>query len=254
MSSFSPAFVSFTEALLAFTAVSSLALGVRAVAFRALRRWARGTATLADDIILDSIRLPSMALCVLIGVYSAIYMARLSPHLTALALNITYATLVLSMTAAIANLLEATARQALKEKKLILPATDFSLSVLKVAIWIVGGLVLLSGLGVAITPMVAALGVGGLAVSLALQDTLSNFFAGIHLLIDKPIAMGDFVKLESGQEGYVISIGWRSTRLRMKTDDLVIIPNNKLTQSVVINYAQAGGEPAGQDPSGLPLR
>jgi small-conductance mechanosensitive channel len=105
-----------------------------------------------------------------------------------------------------------------------------------VSIWIVGALVLLGGLGISITPVLTALGVGGLAVALALQDTLSNFFAGLHLLIEKPIRVGDFVKLESGQEGYVVDIGWRTTRIRMLPNNMVILPNSKLTQSVVTNY------------------
>jgi small-conductance mechanosensitive channel len=74
------------------------------------------------------------------------------------------------------------------------------------------------------------------AVALALQETLSNFFAGIHLLIEQPIRVGDFIKLESGQEGYVADIGWRTTRIRMLPNNMVILPNSKLTQSIVTNY------------------
>ena len=105
-----------------------------------------------------------------------------------------------------------------------------------VVIWVVGGLVLLSGLGVSVTPILTALGVGGLAVALALQETLSNFFAGLHLLMERPIRVGDFIKLESGQEGYVEDIGWRTTRVRMLPNNIVIIPNNKITQSILTNY------------------
>jgi len=148
----------------------------------------------------------------------------------------------------VANFAEATVWLTLKDKNLDFPAQGLSLSVLRVTIWIVGALVLLGSLGVSITPMVTALGIGGLAISLALQDTLSNFFAGLHLLIEKPIRPGDFVKLEWGQEGYVATIGWRTTRLRMMSNDLVIVPNNKLTQSVVINYSRLPTERPAQPP------
>ncbi|TLY18330.1 MAG: mechanosensitive ion channel, partial [Nitrospirae bacterium] len=84
--------------------------------------------------------------------------------------------------------------------------------------------------------MLTALGVGGLAVALALQETLSNFFAGVHLLLEKPLRVGDFVKLESGQEGYVVDIGWRTTRIRMLPNNMVIVPNSKITQSILTNY------------------
>jgi small-conductance mechanosensitive channel len=101
----------------------------------------------------------------------------------------------------------------------------------------VGGLVLLSSLGIAITPILTALGVGGLAVALALQDTLSNLFAGMHLLADKPIRVGDYVKMSTDNaEGYVVDVGWRSTRLRMLQNNVVIVPNAKVAQSVIVNY------------------
>jgi small-conductance mechanosensitive channel len=70
-------------------------------------------------------------------------------------------------------------------------------------------------LGISIAPLLTTLGLGSLAVALALQDTLANFFSGLYLLADKPIRVGDYVKLDSGEEGYVHSIGWRSTRIRL---------------------------------------
>jgi small-conductance mechanosensitive channel len=94
----------------------------------------------------------------------------------------------------------------------------------------------LSVLGISITPLITALGVGGLAVALALQDTLANLFAGIHILMEKAIRVGDFVRLETGQEGYVDDITWRTTRIRMLPNNVVVIPNSKLAQSVVTNY------------------
>jgi small-conductance mechanosensitive channel len=96
---------------------------------------------------------------------------------------------------------------------------------------------LLSSLGIAITPLLTALGVGGLAVALALQDTLSNLFAGIHLLADRPIRVGDYVRLSlENVEGWVVDVGWRSTRIRMLQNNVVIVPNSKVSQSVITNY------------------
>jgi len=73
-------------------------------------------------------------------------------------------------------------------------------------------------------------------VVLALQDTLSNLFAGVHILMEKPLRVGDYVKLESGQEGYVTDVGWRTTRIRMLPNNMIIVPNAKLAQSIVTNY------------------
>ena len=92
---------------------------------------------------------------------------------------------------------------------------------------ILGLLVVLNGLGLSITPMLTALGVGGLAVALALQEPLANFFAGVFLTLAGQIRSGDYVKLDSGQEGYVVDFSWRSTRLRMLANNLVVVPNSK---------------------------
>ncbi|HEY3197861.1 MAG TPA: mechanosensitive ion channel family protein [Nitrospirales bacterium] len=174
--------------------------------------------------------------CLLIGMYSALASAQLPAEARLVVLNIVNVLLVLSVTAAVASLSRASLGYSLRKNNLAIPATGLSLTVVTVVIWIVGSLVMLSGLGVSITPILTALGVGGLAVALALQETLSNFFAGLHLLMDKPLRVGDFVKLESGQEGYVEDIGWRTTRIRMLPNNMVIIPNNKITQSILTNY------------------
>jgi small-conductance mechanosensitive channel len=100
-----------------------------------------------------------------------------------------------------------------------------------------GALVFLDSIGISITPIVASLGIGSLAVALALQDTLANLFAGIYMIAEKPIAAGHFIKLESGEQGYVTKVGWRSTHIRMMTDAVVVVPNSKLAGSVITNFS-----------------
>lgn len=100
----------------------------------------------------------------------------------------------------------------------------------------IGLLVLLSTLGISITPIVASLGITSLAVALALQPTLENFFSGVQLVIDKPFRVGDFIELDSGEQGFVDRIGWRSTWIRMLPNNIVIMPNSLLSKSKVINY------------------
>lgn len=97
-------------------------------------------------------------------------------------------------------------------------------------------LIVLDRLHITITPFLASLGIGGLVVALALQDTLSNFFSGIYLFFDKPIRVGDYIMLESGKEGYVTQIGWRNTRVRMLPNNILIVPNTKLVSSQIINF------------------
>lgn len=99
-----------------------------------------------------------------------------------------------------------------------------------------GGVYLLRALGVDISPLLAGGAVSGLVIGLALQDTLSNLFAGFFMNIDRPIKTGDFVKLESGEEGFVEEIGWRYTKLRTPINNLVMIPNSKFSQNRLVNY------------------
>jgi len=227
----------FLTALGLFVAVMAVALAVRTLALRALARWSRTTGTLVDDIIAQHVRLPSLVWSVLVALYVALDQAHLPPRPAALALKIVYGLLVLSVTAAVANISGTALAQALKERHLPIPATGLSFTIFKVTIWTLGVLVLLGSMGVSVTPILTALGVGGLAVALALQETLSNFFAGVHLLLSRPIRVGDFVKLETGQEGYVADIGWRSTKLRTLHHNIVVVPNSKMAQSILINYS-----------------
>jgi small-conductance mechanosensitive channel len=116
-----------------------------------------------------------------------------------------------------------------------LALTGIAQALIRTFVIVVGGLVLMGHLGIAITPLLTALGIGGVAVALALQDTLSNLIAGFHLLADTPVRVGDAVRLENGMEGTVEDIGWRSTRIRQSNDDLIIVPNAKLAQSILTN-------------------
>jgi small-conductance mechanosensitive channel len=97
-------------------------------------------------------------------------------------------------------------------------------------------LILLYHFGVSITPILTAFGVGGLAVALALQDTLSNLFAGFYISVAGQVRLGDYIKLNTSEEGYVTDISWRSTTIRALANNLIIIPNSKLAQAVVTNY------------------
>lgn len=116
------------------------------------------------------------------------------------------------------------------------PVTSIFVNIARVAIVILGAGFVLNVLGISITPVITALGVGGLAVALALQDTLSNLFAGLQLVASKQIRPGDYLLLDTGQEGTVTDTAWRTTTLRTQSDNLVIVPNSVLAQAIVTNY------------------
>ena len=109
--------------------------------------------------------------------------------------------------------------------------------VVKYVVWFAALMVVLSIFEVNITPFLAGAGIAGLAVALAAQDIISNFFGGAIITVDKPFKIGDRIKVDQ-YYGDVVSIGPRSTRLKTLDYQIVTIPNNKITTNIIINYAE----------------
>ena len=122
-----------------------------------------------------------------------------------------------------------------------LPSPSIVTNLTKLLIFAMGGLVILQSFGIAITPILTALGVGGLAVALALQDTLSNLFAGLYIIAARDMKPGDYIRLNSGEEGYIVDIDWRNTELRILSN-MIVVPNAKLAVANITNYEQPDKE------------
>jgi small-conductance mechanosensitive channel len=213
-----------------------LLLLVRAVSFKIFHRWAERTTTQLDDLVVSSLRSPSIFWAIALGIYLGVAFSDLPERYIFYISRTIHVIIILSVTIAASNLSGRIFKSYIRQSNLPLPTTGLAYGLLKAVIIIIGLLIILSVLGISITPLITALGVGGLAVALALQDTLANLFAGIHILVEKSVRVGDFVKLETGQEGYVQDISWRTTQVRMLPNNMVVIPNSKLAQSVITNY------------------
>ena len=218
----------------AFVVTVLAALAVRGLLGRALRRRTRAQGSLAA--FLRAIRLPSLLWIAVLGLYIAIEVSDLPRRLTADLETVFQAALILSVTFTAASIVATLVGHASERRALGHQVSGLAQTTARVTIYVVGALVLLSVLGIHVTPILTALGVGGLAVALALQDSLANLFAGLHLLADKPIRVGDYVKIADAVEGYVADIGWRSTRIRMLENTVVVVPNKKVAESVITNY------------------
>lgn len=216
-------------------AVAGAALFARRLVLALLKRWAAKTETALDDLLLSVIRGPSISWAIALGLYVGIGTSVLPPRIISVSFSILHALVILSFTFVAANVASHALRYAAQRAEL--PVAGLTHVVVKGVVITLGVLILLGTLGVSIAPILTALGVGGLALALALQDTLSNLFAGIHILMEKSIRVGDVVKLESGEEGAVSDIGWRTTRIRLQPNTMVIIPNNKLAQARIVNYS-----------------
>tara|TARA_B110000438_G_C15698331_1_gene599919 strand:+ start:28 stop:1089 length:1062 start_codon:yes stop_codon:yes gene_type:complete len=141
-----------------------------------------------------------------------------------------------SITHATANLTNGLLKIWSKKQGRGFPSTSMFSNFVVIAVYITGLLIILDSLNISIAPMLTALGVGGIAVSLALKDTLSDVFAGLHILLSKKVQPGDFVSLDSGEMGYIKNITWRNTTMLERTNNIIHIPNNKLSSAIVKNY------------------
>lgn len=124
------------------------------------------------------------------------------------------------------------------------PSTSIFRNLSKLLVFLIGIMVILQSLGISITPILTALGVGGLAAALALQPTLANLFSGLQIIAAKQLHPGDYIKLDSGEEGYVTDITWRNTTIRALPNNMIIVPNSKLASTIFTNYYQPQQETA----------
>lgn len=123
-----------------------------------------------------------------------------------------------------------------------MPSTTIMGNVIRIVILITGILVILTILDIPISPILTALGLSGLVVALALQDTLSNLFAGLQILASKKIKPGDYIQLDNGMEGWVTDITWRDSTIRMLSNNMVLVPNSRMASSAITNYSVEGRE------------
>jgi len=220
--------------LLAVTVLGGLI--VRSLLFRIVRAWTAGTESNLDVLIAGSLRGPVVLWSLILGLHLATQNSEI-PKVYLTYLPRTLAVLwILSLTMAMSRLAgnavgfyggRVTGTQSV---------TSLTRKLAQLAVVAFGVAWLLRIFDVSLTPILTTLGVGGLAVALALQDTLSNLFAGFYVSISGLVHIGDYIKLNTGEEGYITDINWRCTMMRGTTNNLVIVPNGKLGQAIYTNY------------------
>ena len=173
----------------------------------------------------------------LLGGYIAIEILPFHPKVIQFLETVFNAIVVLSLTIMGARLLSGLLTQKVQKTAGTFASTSILVTTIELIVYITGSLFLLQTFGVSITPLLTALGVGGLAVALALQDTLSNLFSGINILLSKQIKITDYVKLSTGEEGTVVDMNWRNTTIKLPSDNMVVVPNQKIASSILTNYA-----------------
>lgn len=212
-------------------------LSLKRIAFGVVRRLASKTAARLDDIFFRTSDTPLTIVIFASGgmviepVVSATYAG--AAHYFPVIFK---AAVIVSLTIFMERFLTSVIHEYSGRVEILRSSGGFIRGVTRVIVIGLGLLVLLDGFGISVTPVLASLGIGSLAVALALQPTLENLFAGAQIVIDKPIQVGHFIKLESGEEGYVHKIAWRSTWIRLLPDNMVIVSNKNLVNAKILNY------------------
>ncbi len=194
------------------------------------------TSTELDDIILREAQLPIWLILIIVGFFVVSRTVGLPPNMVPYIDRFTQLSIVFMIVYFVIRMminLAVLGGEVNVGLKNMLPTLS---RLLNIVIWGIGILMIMDILGISLTPILASLGIAGLAIGLALQDTLSNFFAGLYILINQPVRLGHYVELENGLKGYVDSIGWRETRIRTLPNNTVVVPNSKLSQSIITNY------------------
>jgi len=231
--------------LAAITVATGIAIaGVAHLVIRWLKKKAADTSTRLDDIILEAVGTPLVVAIVAVSIYVSLTRFDIVPSsldwlITGQVINAVFILFGAWIISVFSYDLIRTYGTSLAEKT----GTDLDdriIPVLEIAarylIWFAAFLLILAEFNVDITPFLAGAGIAGLAIALAAQDILGNFFGGAIIAIDKPFKIGDRVQIDTFL-GDVMSIGPRSTRIRTLDSQIVTVPNSKVTSSVVINYA-----------------
>lgn len=206
------------------------------IILKKLKKIATKTEWEGDEIIISALPHMTILWFVIAGIYAAILTIPMSPALLGISKQILLAIVIFSSTVVLSRIAVGFVSLYANKAKGVLPSTSIFVNLTKLLVFLVGILIMLETLGVSITPILTALGVGGLAVALALQDTLSNLFSGLHIIVSRQVRPGDYVRLETGEEGYVTDITWRNTTIRALPNNLIVVPNSKLASTIVTNY------------------
>ena len=189
-------------------------------------------------IFINAMQGVPISLCLVVGLYWIVNTIDIIEPLVRIFSYILFTVIILTITRVIARTISGVVDMQIERSQQSMPKTTLLNAILNGIIYAMGILVVLQYYGISIAPILTALGVGGMAVALALQETLANIFSGLHLILSKQLRLGDYIRLSSGEEGRVTDITWRFTTIVPVGDgNMVVIPNQKIASSIITNYS-----------------
>jgi small-conductance mechanosensitive channel len=209
---------------------------IRWLILKALRGWVARSQSRAGTVLTEVLAGPMTIWVAILAAHVAIQSSNMPAKYAERGAETLYFLWMVSVTLMAMRLAGNLVRHYGEEVPGALPVTTLGQNLAQIGALILGTVVVLDHYNYSIKTILTALGIGGLAVALALQDTLSNLFAGFYVAVARQIRLGDYIKLNTGEEGYVADIGWRSTTIRSLNSNMIIVPNAKLAQAIVTNY------------------
>ncbi len=228
--------VSWILPLLVFALFLGFFFVLKRILVSRLLLWARKTEVEWDDVLVSAASVPLNFLMIVLSLWIARYFVNLPSELSPYVSEAGRLFVILSALYFCDRFLVGMFRLYAKKNPHLQTSQKLISTIVHLTLIIFAALFVLYAIGVSITPFVASLGIGSAAIALALQDTLVNAFSGMHLLTDRPMTPGQFIALDDGRQGTVDVVGWRTTRIRLLSNDMVIIPNSKLASSIITNY------------------
>lgn len=217
----------------------ALLLGLlgKKIILKKIEKFARRTSWRGDDILIAVLKRWIVWWFLFAGAYLASISVPVEPGMLKLLHGAILVLTVLSLTICAADLSADFVDLYSASLKEALPRTTIFTNLTRIFVFLIGILVIFNSLGISITPILTGLGIGGLAVALAMQETLANLFSGLQIIASKQIRPGDYIRLESGEEGFVADINWRNTTVRELANNMNIIPNAKIAKTIIKNYS-----------------
>lgn len=199
--------------------------------------WAKKTKWVIDDFLMESLRGLFMPFLIVISFFIATIVIPDLVSIHAVSRQVCFCIVIFLATNLLARFVSKLIKHFCTTADVPLPSTLLS-NISSVIIFILGILVALQTLGISIAPILTTLGVGGLAVALGLQDTLANLFSGLNIILSKQVHIGDFIRIDGANEGVVSDISWRNTTIMTMSNNLIIIPNSKLSTLIITNISK----------------
>jgi len=227
-----------TVPVLAFLACYIVGLWLRKVVSNAFERWALRVRWQGSKLAMTAVHRPFLFWFLILGVLIAIQVSEVTPQVKGITTKAMGSLFVLSFGWLSINLCGQLLETYLPKLKARWPTITVAKNVIRATIIVVCALIILEIWGMPTSPLLVLMAVAILAAALALRNAAPNLFAGFHLSATQQIKVGDYIKLETGEQGYITEINWYNTRIKALDESIIIVPNNRFLQFTVVNYGR----------------